>query len=57
MNVVVDQPDSAGSAAVSFSLAQLPGTPPLQRAFVLGRFARAELPEAKINFDAAARYL
>ena len=57
MNVVVDQPDSAGSAAVCFSLAQLSGTPALQRAFVLGRFARAELPEARINFDAAARYL
>lgn len=29
----------------------------LWRAFVLARFDRAELPEARINFEDAARYL
>jgi len=35
----------------------LTGEPPVQRAFVLARFARADLPSQTINFDAAARYL
>jgi hypothetical protein len=57
LNVVVDakSPDAASDIVVS--LAQLAGVPPIQRAFVLARVARAELPEMKMNFDAAQRYL
>ena len=56
MNVIAG-PHDAGSGGVTFSLARLSGTPPLERAFVLGRLARSELPETRINFDEAQRYL
>jgi hypothetical protein len=57
MNIVVDAGSGEASADVHFSLAELLGEPPLQRAFVLARVARSELPVVKMNFDDAARYL
>ncbi len=57
MNVLSDGTSEDHVAEVSFSLAELAGAQPLQRAFVLARFARAEMPSPTINFDAAARYL
>ncbi len=57
MNVVLDQASSDVAADVVFSLAKLSGTPELQRAFVMARMARSELPEMKINFAEAQRYL
>ncbi|EXI82475.1 MAG: hypothetical protein AW10_00583 [Candidatus Accumulibacter appositus] len=57
MNVLSDDASSDRAADVSFSLAELSGPQPLQRAFVLARFARAEMASPTINFDAAARYL
>lgn len=57
LNVVVDEKSADVSSRVCFSLAHLTGVPQNQRAFVLARFSRAELPEAKIDFDSAARLL
>ena len=57
LNVVVDEKCTDVAADIAFSLAHLMGEPPNRRAFVLARFARAELPEAKMNFDEAARFL
>ena len=58
MNVVLDEHSTDPAADVDFAVAELSGSPPMRRAFVLARVARAELPSAqKINFDAAARYL
>lgn len=57
MNVILDQASSDVASCIDFSLAQLRGVPQIQRAFVLARFARAELPEARMNFDDAVRYL
>jgi hypothetical protein len=57
MNVVLDQASADVASDIDFSLAQLKGVPQIQRAFVLARFARAELPEARMNFDDAVRYL
>ena len=57
MNVVLDATSSDAAADVGFSLAELLGAPRLQRAFVLARIARSELPEVKMNFADAERYL
>ena len=57
MNIVVDATNGDVAADVSFSLAELMGEPHLQRAFVLARVARSELPAVKMNFADAARYL
>ncbi|MBL8413460.1 MAG: hypothetical protein JNM42_03380 [Propionivibrio sp.] len=57
MNVVLDQESTDVASDIGFSLAQLKGVPQIQRAFVLACFARAELPEARMNFDDAIRYL
>lgn len=57
MNVVVDQASTDVASEVVFSLAKLSGIPELQRAFVMARLARNELPEMKINFAEAQRYL
>ena len=57
MNVVVDDSSTDLASDVGFTLAQLTGAPSLQSAFVLAHFSRAELPEDKMNFDDAERYL
>jgi hypothetical protein len=57
MNVILDQSSTDVASDVVFSLAQLSGVPQLQRAFVLARFSRAELPLMKMNFEEAQRYL
>ena len=57
MNVVVDSAATDVAAEVPFSLVRLMGSEPLQRAFVLARIARDELPEARIDFAEAQRYL
>ena len=58
MNIVVDGTSTDRVADVDFAVAELSGTPPIRRAFVLARVARSELPPPqKINFDDAARYL
>lgn len=57
MNVVLEQSSTDVASDVVFSLAQLSGVPQLQRAVVLSRFARCELPEARMDFDDAQRYL
>ena len=57
MNVVLDNLSTDVASDVAFSLVELKGTPQLQRAFVLARFDRAELPEDRINFANAARCL
>ena len=57
MNVVVDEKSGDVASNIAFSLAQLMGVPQVQRAFVLARFARADLPESRMNFEDAARYL
>lgn len=57
MNVVVDEKSGDVASDIAFSLAHLKGSPPIQSAFVLGRFSRAELPESRMNFEDAARYL
>ncbi len=54
MNVLLSKSDDEDVASeVNFSLAQLLGQPASQNAFVLARYARSELPDAKINFSQA----
>ncbi|WP_301102726.1 hypothetical protein [Propionivibrio sp.] len=57
MNVVLDESSTDVASDIVFSLAQLSGSPPLQRAIVLSRVARSELPEPRMNFADAERYL
>ena len=57
MNVVLDKTSTDVASDVVFSLAKLSGTPALQRAFVMARMTRSDLPEVKINFAEAQRYL
>ncbi|MBS1230485.1 MAG: hypothetical protein H6R17_3762 [Proteobacteria bacterium] len=58
MNVILDQSSTDRVADVDFAVAELSGTPPIRRAFVLARVARDELPPPKkIDFADAARYL
>lgn len=58
LNVVLDENSSDRAADVDFAIAELSGTPPIRRAFVLARVARSELPPPqKMNFDDAARLL
>ena len=58
MNVLVNESSTDRVADVDFSVAQLSGTPPMRRAFVLARVARSEMPPPpQINFGDAARYL
>jgi hypothetical protein len=57
MNVVLDDRSTDVASDVVFSLARLAGVSQIQRAFVMARFSRADLPAARMNFDNAARYL
>lgn len=57
LNIVVDATSSDVAADVSFSLAELTGQPQSQKAFVLARVARSELPAVRINFADAERSL
>ena len=57
MNVVVGATSGELAAEVNFSLAHLTGVSPRQKAFVLARCARSQLPAVKIDFAEAARRL
>ena len=58
MNVVLDESSTDRVADVDFSVAELSGTPPMYRAFVLARVARSEmLPPQQINYGDAAHYI
>lgn len=58
MNVVLDDAARDNATKVCFSVAELHGTPPISRAFVLARVPRSELPPPPtINFSDAARFL
>lgn len=58
MNLVVDEGSAETAADVDFAVAELTGSMPMSRAFILARVPRTELPPAKkMNFDDAARYL
>lgn len=58
MNVLVDESSTDRVADVDFAVAELSGTPPIRRAFVLACVARSEMPPPQqINFGDAARYL
>jgi hypothetical protein len=58
MNVLLDEHSTDKAADIDFAVVDLKGNPPMRRAFVLARVARAELPPPKkVNFDDAARYL
>lgn len=58
MNVIVGADETGPAADVQFSVAELGGALPRQRAFVVVRVARSELPAGQgINFDLAARCL
>ncbi len=58
MNVVLDETSTDPAADVDFAVADLSGSPPMRRAFVLARVARTELPSPqKVNFDDVTRYL
>lgn len=56
-NGVTSDKDAAIGAELIFSLAQLTGASSLQRAFVIGRVARADLPVLKMDLDTMGRYL
>jgi hypothetical protein len=58
MNLVLDESATEAAADVDFAVAELTGSQPMTRAFILARVPRTELPPAKkMNFDDASRYL
>jgi hypothetical protein len=57
LNVVVDENSMDVASDVTFTMAILSGVPKEQRAFVIGRVARSELPEVKLDIANAERYL
>lgn len=57
LNVVLDEKSTDVASDIVFSLAELSGVPQMRRAFVLARFARAELPEQRLDFENAERFL
>ncbi len=57
LNVVVDENSTDVASDVTFTMAILSGVPKERRAFVIGRLARSELPEVKLNIANAERFL
>lgn len=57
LNVVLDESSTDVASDVTFTMALLSGVPKEQRAFVIGRVERAELPEAKLDIANAERFL
>lgn len=57
MNVVQDEKSMDVGTEIVFSQAQLTGVPALQRAFVIGRVARVDLPVVKMDLDKMGCYL
>ena len=57
LNVVLDETSTDVASDVVFTMAVLAGVPKVQRAFVVGRVARAELPKAKLDIANAERFL
>jgi hypothetical protein len=58
MNIVLDATSPERAAEIDFAVADLSGTPPVRRAFVLAHVARSEIPPPqKLKLDDAARYL
>ncbi|WP_153109372.1 hypothetical protein [Propionivibrio limicola] len=60
MNIVLDEKTAGlggGASRIAFSEARLMGVPVLQRAFIVGRVARSDVPVTKMNFENAVRYL
>lgn len=57
LNVVLDESSTDVALDVTFTMALLSGVPKEQRAFVIGRAARSELPEAKLDIANAERFL
>lgn len=57
LNVLLEQGSNDVGTDVLFTMAVLEGVPKVLRAFVLGRLARAELPNPKIDFAQAERLL
>lgn len=57
MNVMVEQAQHPEASIIVFSRARLEGTPKRDRAFVLARFSRGEMPPAQSGFAGAERFL
>jgi len=57
LNAVLDGDSTDETLPIEFSLARLSGVPQIERAFVMARFSRTDMPPAQMNFDKAARYL
>jgi len=57
LNVVLDESSTDVASDVTFTMALLSGVPKEQRAFVIGRVERSELPEAKLDIANAERFL
>lgn len=57
LNVVLDEGSTDVAADVVFTMAVLSGVPKVQRAFVLGRLERSELPKVKLDIANAERFL
>lgn len=57
LNVVVEQGDGQVAADVAFTLAALLGAPKVERAFVLCRLARGDMPAAQLDLVNAERLL
>ncbi len=57
MNVILDDDSMDTVSEIEFSKMKLSGTRPNERAFVLARIARSEVPEIRMNLANAERYL
>ena len=57
VNVMLDARNADVTTELSYSMADLTGSPRVQRAFVLARLARDELPPEKLNLELAERLL
>lgn len=57
LNVVVEESATEVASDVVFTMAALSGIPKVQRAFVIGHLARAEMPKVKLDIANAERFL
>ena len=58
MNLVVDENSTEAASDIDFGVAEITGSKPMTRAFILVRVLRADLPPPKkLDIDDASRYL
>jgi hypothetical protein len=57
LNVILDENSADAGADIAFTLAKFSGTRKTQRAFVIGRIERSDVPQVKLDIANAERFL